>query len=189
MTIYGTNNRKFPGSLNGKLIREYAVWHSMVDRCYNPRVHSKSPSYIGCEVSDYFKEYSNFYEWWNKTPFSDRVDYSLDKDIIGNGKLYSENTCCFVPREINNLFILRQADRGELPLGVTRASGCEDRYVARLNVGDVREYLGIFSSKSSAYEAYKIAKERRVHETAEKYKGLIEDSVYDVLKNYELEVK
>ena len=43
-------------------------------------------------------------------------DIVLDKDILVKGnKKYSEDTCCFVPVELNNLFTLNKAKRGELP--------------------------------------------------------------------------
>ena len=38
----------------------------------------------------------------------------LDKDILfKNNKIYSNNTCIFVPQFINTLFCKRQNDRGE----------------------------------------------------------------------------
>lgn len=47
------------------------------------------------------------------------VGWALDKDILVKGnKIYSPETCCFVPQEINNLFTKRKSCRGTLPIGV-----------------------------------------------------------------------
>jgi hypothetical protein len=44
---------------------------------------------------------------------------ALDKDILYKGnKIYSPDTCVFVPQEINALFVKNDANRGDLPIGV-----------------------------------------------------------------------
>ena len=43
----------------------------------------------------------------------------LDKDILIKGnKIYSQDTCIFVPKAINSLFTNRKRFRGEYPIGV-----------------------------------------------------------------------
>ena len=44
----------------------------------------------------------------------------LDKDILYKGnKEYAPDKCIFVPERINKLFLKNDADRGDLPIGVT----------------------------------------------------------------------
>ena len=43
-------------------------------------------------------------------------------------------------------------------------------------------------TKEEAFQAYKTAKEKYIKETAEKYKGLISERVYQVLKSYTVEI-
>ena len=38
---------------NGKLHRYYIIWHDMLKRCYDPKVHEREPTYEGCTVEDY----------------------------------------------------------------------------------------------------------------------------------------
>ncbi|WP_423172691.1 hypothetical protein, partial [Stenotrophomonas sp. CASM112] len=46
--------------------------------------------------------------------------FELDKDLLIKGnKVYSENTCIFIPAEINLLLIKREASRGEHLIGVS----------------------------------------------------------------------
>ena len=59
--------------------------------------------------------------------------WQLDKDILIKGnKIYSPDTCCFVPSEINNLFVGCNKSRGSLPIGVTFNKRLK-RYVAQIS--------------------------------------------------------
>lgn len=90
--------------VNGKDTREYKVWHSMIQRVYDPKYHEKHPTYKDCILEDCLHCYAYFlefvirdipnYEYWLTHP-NERV--SLDKDIRGNGnKIYSRDTIMFV---------------------------------------------------------------------------------------------
>ena len=47
--------------------------------------------------------------------------WELDKDILVKGnKIYSPDTCCFVPKEVNTVFTKRQSKRGDYPIGVIK---------------------------------------------------------------------
>ena len=179
----GINDRSVPAIKNGKIDRVYAVWYAMISRCYNPRIAKKFPTYVGVEVSDLFKSYSSFYQWYTNQIGWDCDGFELDKDILGCGKKYSEDVCCLVPYEINTLFILRGNDRGQYPLGVSKI---DNTYIARLNAGKERIYLGAFPTPELAYAAYVKAKESRVKEVAGKYKDQIRRDVYEKLMEYEV---
>ena len=73
----------------------YKVWHSMMNRCYSKKYHSKFPTYQNCSVCNEWTYLSNFKRWFDEN----YVDgYVLDKDILVKGnKVYSPETCCFVP--------------------------------------------------------------------------------------------
>lgn len=92
----------------------------MLTRCYNHKSLKKNPSYIGCSVCDEWLTYSNFKRWYEDPINGYREGYHLDKDILVKGnKVYSPETCCFVPHSINCLLLTRQRKRGALPIGVT----------------------------------------------------------------------
>lgn len=162
----------------------YKHWFSMMSRCYG-KVKEKETSYIGCVVCDEWLVYSNFKEWFDKNYID---GYHLDKDILVKGnKIYSPETCCFVPKEINNLLNKHSKDRGGLPIGVTKSGR---RFSARLNMIDVRKQIGYFKTPYDAFCEYKKEKESYIKKVAKEYydKGAIGKNVYDALMNYKVEI-
>ena len=97
----------------------------MLLRCYDKEVKMKQPTYIECSASENFKFLEYFSKWCNKQIGFKNNNWQLDKDILVKGnKIYSEETCCFVPHEINNL--LNKQTYGEsrdLPVGVCYDKG------------------------------------------------------------------
>ena len=91
----------------------------MLCRCYSDAIKKRCPTYIDCEVSDNFKRYEYFYEWCHKQIGFSNKDWHLDKDLLTKGnKVYSEEYCVFLPKEINLMLIKSTASRGEYLIGV-----------------------------------------------------------------------
>ena len=111
----------------------------------------------------------------------------LDKDILNKGnKVYSPDTCVYVPQSINSLFTKSDKVRGEYPIGVYKQ---KDKYVAQLNKGNGKQiYLGSYSTPEEAFQAYKQAKEEYIKEVANEYKDKIPYRLYEALMNYEVEI-
>jgi hypothetical protein len=111
----------------------------------------------------------------------------LDKDILHKGnKIYSSDTCVFVPQFINKLFINRNADRGILPLGVKT---CGKKYYVQCSSGNrVIKNLGTYSTQIEAFNVYKKYKENLIKEVANEYKDKIPNRLYTAMVNYEVEI-
>jgi hypothetical protein len=64
--------------------------------------------------------------------------WHLDKDIlvVGN-RVYSPETCIFVPTRINNLFVTRESLRGDYPLGVKLSKCKKNMYTGYVRVNSV----------------------------------------------------
>lgn len=73
--------------------------------------------YNGCEVCEEWRYFPKFKEWFNLNYIK---GWEIDKDVLFKGnKLYSPETCCFLPKEVNSFFtIKRRRKKGNLPLGV-----------------------------------------------------------------------
>ena len=194
-SVYGVGilGTKYPSKVSGVTTKEYVPWCSMLKRCYSDSYKKKNPTYKDCEVSENFKSYEYFYEWCHKqVGFGNDGNgnpFHLDKDLLIKGnKVYSENTCVFIPSEINSLLIKREALRGEYLIGVYW-SKTNKAFRARVNKNKgASEHLGYFNTELEAFNAYKVAKETYIKEQANKFKSQIDPRAYQALMNYTVEI-
>lgn len=178
--------------VDGKHTKEYRLWYNMLNRCYNVGYQKVQPTYIDCSVSENFKYFQYFKEWCNNQIGFNSVDekgkpFALDKDILVKGnRVYNEDVCVFVPREINSMLTKRGNKRGDCVVGVWKYKG---KFVATVSTGKrFQDQLGIFKTEKEAFQAYKKAKEQHIKEIANKWKDQIDNRVYDALMNYEVSI-
>ena len=185
----GITGTKYPSKVNGVLTKEYNLWCSMLTRCYSEAYRKKRPTYEGCEVSDKFKSYEYFYEWCHSQIGFGVEGWHLDKDLLVKGnKVYSEDSCVFLPSEINSLLTKRTASRGEYLIGVSWYSKSKT-FIAQVNKNKGKpEHLGYFKTEIEAFNAYKQAKESFVKEQANNWKSEIDPRAYNALMNYRVEI-
>lgn len=192
----GIPGNKYP-TLNEehKLCKEYSSWLNILTRCFDDKVKEKRPTYQDTTICDEWLLYENFYEWLHSQEnFEQWVNLkksAVDKDILFKGnKIYSPETCCLVPIEINNLFIKSDAVRGDFPIGVILH---QNKFVAecshKIN-GKKKNYLSIHNTPEEAFYAYKNFKEKLIKRIAqEEYdKGNITKRCYNAIMNYQVEI-
>ena len=189
----GVLGTKYPSKVSGVKTKEYILWCSMLERCYSTVFEKKYSTYEGCEVSDNFLHYEYFYEWCheqigfgndgNGNPFQ------LDKDLLIKGnKVYSEDSCVFIPQGINKVLTKRESMRGEHLIGVYwNKTNKAFRAMVSKNKGK-QEHLGYFNTEIEAFNAYKEAKEAFIKEQANKWKSQIDERAYNALMNYKVEI-
>jgi len=138
----------------------------MLQRCYSEKKHSEKEAYQECYVSEEWKTFSKFKKWMEAQPWEGNT---LDKDllVIGN-KLYSKDTCCFIPGHINNML----AGLTDSSYGVTRMP-TSGRFRAACTHKGRREYLGTFSTHELAREAYCLYKARCIREVAVDFSDVV----------------
>ena len=185
-----TGEGKYDVSINGERTKCYIVWKDMIRRCYgNKKYYDKFPSYKDKIVCQSWHNFQVFAEWFEKNFYQIEGEVmALDKDILCKGnKIYSPDTCIFVPQRINLLFIKRELYRGELPLGVDFDNrNCKFRVTYR--VDKVKKHLGYYDTKEEAFEVYKNFKEKYIKKIAEEYKDEIPQKLYDAMIKYEIEI-
>ena len=92
---------EFNSKLNGRCTKEYSTWRTMLQRCYDPKCHARSPSYIGCTVCKDWRNFQNFAAWMSTQNYEGK---QLDKDIkVKGNKVYSPETCSFVSHAENSV--------------------------------------------------------------------------------------
>jgi len=187
----GFNDGKYPAFICGRSIDEYRAWSDMLVRCTD-KTWNRCPTYIGTTCSDNFKSYSFFYEWYHKQHNHDRIDedgrkWCLDKDLLSvGGKVYSEDTCVFIPQRINKLLTKSNSARGEYPIGVSLKKS-SNKYVANCRgLGGKYLHLGLFTDVTEAFLAYKTFKESFIKGVANKYKEILDNRAYNALMKYEV---
>ena len=194
--IYGVGylgEGKYKCKENGNLTRVYQIWNSMLKRCYDEKRHKKQPTYIDCEVSKDFHNFQNFGEWDKENYYRVKDEkMCLDKDILyKHNKIYSPDTCIYVPQTINNLFVKNDKNRGESVIGTSPFKG---KYMVRCQMINPKtsksknEYLGYYDTQEKAFKIYKYYKEKNIKMVADYYKEQIPDKLYDALYNYEVEI-
>lgn len=168
--------------------KEYITWKSMLNRCYYHKIIGKNPTYQNVVCCDNWLLYENFYDWLhsqeNFDKWIDGEKWCLDKDILTKGcRVYSAETCCLVPQNVNNIFVKNEQRRGILPIGVIKSN---DKFGVIFN----HEYLGTYNTPEKAFNVYKKEKEFYIKQVAqEEYtKGNITKRCYDAMMNYEVEI-
>lgn len=169
--------------------KAYDIWRGMLRRCYDNKSKLKNPAYKDCSVCEEWHNYSNFKKWYDENYYEigDKRMH-LDKDILIKGnKIYSPETCIFVPQFINLLFTKRNIARGEYPIGV--ATYKDDKFIVHCNDGNGNcIHLGIYDSREEAFLVYKEYKENIIYNIANKYKEMIPSELYKAMKEYKVDI-
>ena len=174
----------------GKCDPLYRKWNGMMQRCYNPKNKIGNPTYEACTSSETFRYFSKFKSWYYSQIGCDQEGWHLDKDILVKGnKLYSENTCCIVPPEINSLILKADRIRGKYPIGVYHdTSKIHKRFSARVSKNGKHKRFGSYLTPEEAFAVYKREKEKYIKEVANKWKDQIDPRVYESLMNWTIEI-
>lgn len=167
---------------SNQVLKSYITWRNILMRCYKS-TEDKNYSYRDCKVFDEWLVYPNFKVWYDLNVIE---GYELDKDIFQNGtitKVYSPQTCCFIPRYVNVLLTFNQKSEDNLPNGVSRSGS---NYRARCSFGAKSKYVGLYKDSEEAFQAYKTYKEFKIKEVAEELRneGVVKDDVIQALLTF-----
>ena len=194
--VYGVGylgEGKYKAFEDGKFTDEYDMWQDMLRRCYDPKLHEKYSTYKDCEVEDKWLNFQHMARWIDENYYEVPGEkMCLDKDILYKGnKVYSRETCIFVPQRINSLFTKADNSRGDNPIGVSDLPSGNYRVDCNNGYGK-SVYLGTYKTKEEAFRIYKEYKEKVIKEVIDSYEGKIPEPFYSRLKeamyNYEVDI-
>lgn len=129
----------------------YSAWKGMLRRVTSNDKEFKT--YLNCKVVEEWLMFSNFLSW-SEGKF--QKTFNLDKDLIVQGnQIYSPETCCFIPKRLNDLFKQNAVKNSHL-IGVRerQTSAGTVYYEAHAKTNSKWEYLGTFSDKLSAHREW-----------------------------------
>lgn len=186
-SVYGIGyigQGKYTSQVDGKLSKAYDRWHSLLRRSYWKGYHASEKSYKDVYVCEEWHNFQNFAKWYEENWKHYMVNWDLDKDIIcPDCKYYSPETCRFVPLEVNKFFAIYNTKKTSLPLGVNmNGSG----FKGEVNVGLKRTIGKTFKTLEKAVQFYKVNKEEYATTLANRWKSVLDPTVYDKLINFKV---
>lgn len=171
------------------------LWYTMLTRVFGLSENNRNYEfYQNVSVDESWLNFQNFATWYYS--YISQVNYNesfqLDKDIYqweSDNKIYGPNTCCVIPKEINeylpSISVTRKT-KNNYPLGVGFTGYTYFyKYVWR---GQVIQKTG-FNDPMDAFLEYKVLKTENLHQIADHYRSLnqITQDVYERL--YSIEIK
>ena len=96
----------------------YKICDKMIRRCHDYKMRDLRVSYTKAKMCKEWYNFQNFAKWCDKNYVE---GWTLDKDLLSpNDKIYSPQTCCFLPNDLNNIFSVRTTKDKILPVGVQK---------------------------------------------------------------------
>lgn len=163
----------------------------MKDRVKNGQ-RDYSSTYIGSYCCSKWNSYDNFYsdiicmKGYNEKDDKGQF-FEFDKDLLSvGGKVYSKETCCFLPKEVNQFLSNIYRKNTYIPTGVTYNKK-DKKYQSQISIDGKRIYLGQYDNVKEARIEYCKARNTRAKALADRYKEQLDIRAYLALFNYEEE--
>ena len=177
----GINDEITPAT---KCHKAYNHWQMILKKCFDQEYKAQHPTYKNVTMCEEWKRFSVFKKWFDANYVE---GYDLDKDLLSdNGrKMYSPDTCCFIPHNLNVMLCSKKNGKDGFPRGIRKEFRS---YAVRvcLHKGK-RIRIGKIRSIGEAIDIYnKIKREDIASVALEYYKnGLITKRVYYGFLNYD----
>jgi hypothetical protein len=163
------------------------TWSQMIRRCYDPYMINENLSYKDCFVCEEWHNFQNFAEWYYVNYYEVPGEkMQLDKDIISkHNKIYSPETCVFVPQYINSLILNKPKSRGKYPIGCYYSNG---KIAVHCTTNEKTVHLGLYDSVKEAFSVYKDFKEKYIKQVADNYRPFIPNKLYKAMYAWVIEI-
>ena len=175
---FGVNDADYSVNslVNGRKVtcQSYNTWASMLRRCYSKKNNEVQPTYIGVSVCNEWRSFMKFREWW----IDNHVDgWQIDKDILTDSKVYSPETCIYVPGWLNK-FILRSGS------GLQSTGVCFHKVVGKYQancrnpISNKKEFIGYFVSMRDAHDAW-VSRKLSIAKSLKSDMDSIDERIYE----------
>lgn len=176
---------KYQSKIGDAKVKAYTIWGAMIRRCYNEAQQVRQPTYLGCTVVEEWHNYQNFAKWYEANYVE---GWDMDKDLLVTGnKVYSPDTCCFIPPEVNAFFTYDRVTKGSTPTGVSYRAERKSPFIVTCFDADTGGKLNrSFKTVEEALSLYKNKKELQARWLADKYKDRLSEKAYTALYSFVL---
>lgn len=171
---------------------EYRTWMNMLSRCYDPNyitTKAGQACYVGVKVVDSWLDFQVFAEWYcvklaESQLKSPETKFVLDKDLLSpDVKIYSPETCCLIPEQINLLLINRLLYNKTRKLSTIRK--CKNvTYSIGISLNKKFTTFSGYKTEKECFDLYLSNKEKELNNSIENYKSVLNDEVYLALIEY-----
>lgn len=155
--------------------RAYCAWNKMNQRCKSFK-----------NTFNKFTSFQDFARWCQSQPGYKLLDsesrhWALDKDILAlliDQKIYSPESCCFIPQYLNKILCASDSIRGDYPLGVSllKNTGKFMSY-CKTNGNGEREIFGYFTTPEEAHLHWQFGKIKALKNAIHRYESENESSL------------
>jgi len=154
----------------------YNCWRDMIRRCYEDT--EKNPTYNNVEVYDNWFNFQTFAKWFEENfPYHlSNITIQLDKDLLQQNiknKIYSSNTCVFLPRSVNNFIAYKNNKNTSGKIGVYKLKN-RDRYTTSIREFTTGKqiFLGYYSNIDEASDVYTKARKQQAEQAKDYLRNL-----------------
>lgn len=183
ISIYGNWCKSYEIGDTTYFTRSGILWGGILGRVKNQPYPCKNE----------FKNFNEFSECvQNEVGFREKEEngrfWAIDKDLlIKRNIVYSPSTICFIPQEINNLFLKQERKGLSLPLGVVSQERNQP-YASYITIKNKRKFLGRYYSILEAHKAWQKAKIEKIENLQEDYFSRVDIKVIVALENRKLDI-
>jgi len=160
----------------------YETWRGIIERVYSLKLHTGRPTYKDVTVCKEWLNLQNFGKWMESSNYKD--GWELDKDLLsGDSKIYSPETCIFIPPELNTFLATKYSNNASGYIGVYwHKRQC--RWIAQTSCVTTgsKQYLGAFLDIEDAAKAYKLGRECQVEVWVTKMSNILPDTALQNIK-------
>lgn len=161
----GINNYNERVNIGGRPIKSYQIWQDILRRCYSEKYKNKNPTYMGTSMCKEWLLFSNFKKWFDAN-YPDElareldIRFDIDKDLLSeNSKVYSPDTCVFLPKKVNVFLSNKKSNNTS---GYTGVSWHKTNRSWRVRINEFgtnkNKYIGYFKNLEDASIAYELAR-------------------------------
>lgn len=178
---------KYKSSENNKKTLAYKKWHGILCRVTN--IEIKNNPYKNTAICEEWHNFQNFGEWFDKNypAHIENIKFHIDKDLLQyevEDKIYSPNTCVFLP-ECINVFLTNKNSRNKT--GIIGVSWCkrDKKWKSSIkNFQGKHVNLGRFSDINEASLAYQKARSEQAEHAKDYLRSLnyLSEEVIQLIK-------